>query len=100
MHRDLQIRNLRSSKGSAATPALLALLITIMVVATVYVFAANLFPAPPSITAIGDMIDRQYDMTLWVTGIVFILSQLGLAYAIFRFRDRGQKPPSPAATTL
>jgi cytochrome c oxidase subunit II len=90
MHRDLRIRDLRS-KGSAATPALLALLITIMVVATVYVFAANLYPAPPAITAIGEMIDRQYDMTLWVTGIVFILSQLGLAYAIFRFRDRGQK---------
>ena len=49
-----------------------------MVVATVYVFAANLYPAPPAITAIGEMIDRQYDMTLWVTGIVFILSQLGL----------------------
>src|ERR1700690_1350233 len=90
MHRDLRIRDLRT-KGSAATPALLALLITIMVVATVYVFAANLYPAPPAITAIGEMIDRQYDMTLWVTGIVFILSQLGLAYAIFRFRDRGQK---------
>ncbi len=26
-----------------------------------------------------------------VTGTVFILSQLGLAYAIFRFRDRGQR---------
>lgn len=83
-------RDLRN-KGSAATAAILALLITIMVVATVYVFAANLYPAPPAITEIGKMIDRQYDMTLWVTGIVFVLSQLGLAYAIFRFRDRGQK---------
>ncbi len=83
-------RDLRN-KGSAATAAILALLITIMVVATVYVFAANLYPAPPAITEIGKAIDRQYDMTLWVTGVVFILSQLGLAYAIFRFRDRGQR---------
>jgi cytochrome c oxidase subunit II len=85
MHRDLR------SKGSAVTPAILALLIATMVCITVYVFAANLYPAPPPITAIGQMIDRQYDMTLYVTGLVFILSQLGLAYAIFRFRDRGQK---------
>ena len=91
-------RDLRN-KGSAATAAILALLITIMVVATVYVFAANLYPAPPAITEIGKAIDRQYDMTLYVTGIVFILSQLGLAYAIFRYRDRGQRARSRAAIT-
>jgi len=93
MHRDLR-RSTASRlhvRGSAVTPAILALLIIIMVAVTVYVFAANLYPAPPPITAIGQMIDRQYDMTLFVTGLVFILSQLGLAYAIFRFRDRGQK---------
>jgi len=81
----------RSNKGSAATAAILALLIAVMVCVTVYVFAANLYPAPPPITAIGEKIDHQYDMTLYVTGLVFILSQLGLAYAIVRFRDRGQK---------
>lgn len=83
-------RRFRSS-GSAATPAVLALLLVTMVAVTVYVFAAKLFPAPPSITDIGNMVDRQYDTTLYVTGFVFILSQLGLAYAIFRFRDHGQK---------
>ena len=36
-------------------------------------------------------IDHQYDLTLAVTGTVFILSQLGLAFAIFKFRDHGQK---------
>ncbi len=39
----------------------------------------------------GQAIDHQYDMTLAVVSTVFILSQLGLAFAIFRFRDRGQK---------
>lgn len=77
--------------GSAATPALLALFITIMVVATVYVFVAKLWAPPAPITAVGVDIDHQYMLTLYVTGVVFILSQLGLAYAIFRFRDRGQK---------
>jgi cytochrome c oxidase subunit 2 len=40
---------------------------------------------------VGQAIDHQYDMTLAVVATVFILSQLGLAFAIFRFRDRGQK---------
>ena len=85
MHRRL------SSRGSAATPAILALLIVTLVVVTVYIFVANLWPAPPPITAIGELVDRQYNLTLYVTGVVFVLSQLGLAYAIFRFRDQDQR---------
>lgn len=85
----MQKRN--GSKGSAVTAGLLALLIVIMVVVTVYVFVANLYPAPPPITANGELIDRQYNLTLYMTAVVFILSQLGLAYAIFRFRDHGQR---------
>jgi cytochrome c oxidase subunit II len=87
----MQMQNRAGNKGSAATAGLLSLLIAIMVAATVYVFAANLYPAPPPITANGVLIDRQYDLTLYMTAVVFILSQLGLAYAIFRFRDRGQR---------
>jgi cytochrome c oxidase subunit 2 len=78
-------------RGSAVAPAVLALLIVIMVVITVYVFVAKLWAPPAPITAVGVDIDHQYMLTLYVTGVVFILSQLGLAYAIFRFRDRGQK---------
>ena len=81
----------RRESGSAATPALLALLLVILVVVTVYVFAANLYPPPAPINSIGAAVDHQYDLTLYVTGAVFILSQLGLAYAVFRFRDRGQR---------
>ena len=32
----------------------------------------------------------QYGRTLWVTGAIFILAQLALAYAVLRFRDRGR----------
>lgn len=87
----MQMQNRAGNKGSAATAGLLSLLIAIMVAATVYVFAANLYPAPPPITSNGVLIDRQYDLTLYMTAVVFILSQLGLAYAIFRFRDHGQR---------
>jgi cytochrome c oxidase subunit II len=83
----------KRNSGSAAASALLALLIVIMVVVTVYVFVTRppWSVPPPPITAVGVDIDHQYDLTLYVAGTVFILSQLGLAYAIFRFRDRGQK---------
>jgi len=85
------MQNRAGNKGSAVTAGILALLIVIMVAATVYVFAANLYPAPPAITDNGKLIDHQYDLTLYMTAVVFILSQLGLAYAIFRFRDRGHR---------
>ena len=81
----------KRERGSALTPAILALLLVILVGVTIYVFAADLYPAPAPINSVGKAVDHQYDLTLYVTGAVFILSQLGLAYAIFRFRDRGKR---------
>src|ERR1700693_3467116 len=86
----MPLRNRNSESGSAATAGLLSLLIVILVAVTVYVFATNLYPPPPTITEVGKAVDHQSFLTLCVTGTVFILSQLGLAYAIWRFRDRGQ----------
>jgi cytochrome c oxidase subunit II len=85
----MQMKN--GKQGSAATAAFFSLLLVILVAATVYVFAAKLYPAPPAITTVGQEIDQQYGRTLWVTGLVFVLSQLGLAWAIFRYRDQGQR---------
>lgn len=81
----------RRSRGSAAAAAILSLLLVILVVVTVYIFVADKFPAPPAITDVGHHIDHQYNLTLIVTGIVFVLSQLGLALFVFRYRDHGQK---------
>jgi len=81
----------RNSKGSAATPAILSLLIVLLVAITAYVFISGKFQAPPPITEVGKLVDQQYVLTLIVTSVVFILSQLGLAWVIFRYRDRGQK---------
>lgn len=87
------MRTRKSERGSAAAAALLALLQVILVAVTVYVFAANLpWNHPPGpITDVGRAVDEQYKMTLWVTAIVFVLSQLGIAYAVWRFRDHGQR---------
>jgi len=79
-------------KNAAAAPAIpLALLLLILVAVTAYLFAARVFPAPPPITAAGVLVDAQYNLTLRFMGAAFILAQVGLAYAAFRFRDRGQR---------
>jgi cytochrome c oxidase subunit 2 len=78
-------------KRDFGSAALLALLLVVFVVATAFVFAAHLFPAPPPITAEGVRVDHLYDLTLYVMGVAFILAQLGLACAVWRYRDRGQQ---------
>src|SRR5260370_34783378 len=85
------MRTVKSESGSAASAALLALLQVIMGVVTVYIFAQNLYSPPAPITEIGRAGDEQYSLTVLVTAVVFILSQLGLAYAVWRFRDHGQR---------
>jgi cytochrome c oxidase subunit II len=80
-----------AERGSAATAALLAMALVALVVVTVYIFVVGIWVPPASITSVGNEIDHQYHLTLLVTGTVFILSQLGLAWAVFRYRDRGQR---------
>ena len=65
-----------------------------MTVLTVYYFMAKVYWFPAPINDIGHEIDAQFMRTLLITGIVFVAAQLGLAYAIFKFRDRGQKAAS------
>ena len=84
------LRAVRKQAGSATPAAILALLLAVLVLTTVYIFAARLFLPPVAITAIGVQVDQQYLLTLYATGVVFVLAQLGLALAVFRFRDRGQ----------
>ncbi len=81
----------RRVRGSAAPALLLALVLILLVGATVYAFAARLLPAPPPITSTGAQVDLQYDRTLFATGVIFILAQIGLGYAALRYRDRGQR---------
>ena len=82
----MDINKPRSSRAAFLFPALQVLL----VITTVYVFLSDKFAPPAAITAAGAAIDHQYGMTLAVTALVFILSQLGLAFVVFRYRDHGQ----------
>ncbi len=79
--------------GSSTVGVSLAIFLVIFTLSTLYVFIEKpewaQFPAP--ITSFGREIDQQFHRTLIITGIVFVLSQLGLAWVVFRYRDRGQR---------
>jgi cytochrome c oxidase subunit 2 len=85
----MQRRN--SGTGSSTVAAILAVFLLIFTVSTLYVFVKKVWWFPAPITAFGREIDQQFDRTLVITGIVFVLSQLGLAWVVFRYRDRGQQ---------
>jgi cytochrome c oxidase subunit II len=86
-----EMRNLKNCKGSTAVAFIFALILVLLTAVTVYIFVAKTWWYPSPITAIGHEIDAQFMRTLWITGIVFIAAQLGLAWAIFRYRDRGHR---------
>ncbi|MDA2934513.1 cytochrome c oxidase subunit II [Acidobacteria bacterium AH-259-D05] len=67
---------------------LLAITIWIITIITVVLFAARVWWFPESASAHGTTLDTQFVNTLMVTGLVFILAQLGLGYLVFRYRER------------
>lgn len=77
--------------GSTTAAASLALFLLIFTLVTVYLFVVKQWWFPAPINELGRRIDAQFMNTLWITGIVFVASQLALAWAVFRYRDRGQR---------
>lgn len=56
-----------------------------------FLLAGNSWWFPPPINAHGQAYDQQFTITLAVTGVIFLVAQMALGYAIFRFRSRGQQ---------
>lgn len=81
----------RTERGSTSAAFAMALFLVLMTVVTVYIIWAKVWWFPPAITDLGHEIDAQFTRTFIITGIVFVMAQFGLALAVFRFRDRGQK---------
>ena len=81
----------QGEQGSTSVALALAIFLVLMTVITVYIFMAQVWWFPPPITNLGHEIDSQFMRTLLITGIVFVAAQFGLAIAVYRFRDRGQK---------
>ena len=81
----------KAETGSTAVAVIFAVFLVGFTFVTVYLFLAKVWWFPPAITELGSLIDAQFQRTLILTGVVFVLAQLGLAWIIFRYHDRGQK---------
>src|SRR5271169_4977783 len=62
------MQNRNRCAGSATAAMFLALVLLILVGSTVYIFAAKVWWFPTSITTLGGEIDRQFNLTLYITG--------------------------------
>lgn len=67
----------------------ISVVLTLITLISVGIFWSHHWWYPESISTFGPAIDRQFTFTFIVTGIVFVLAQLGLAYVVWRSRDRG-----------
>lgn len=79
------------STGSAAVAVSVAITLVLITVLTCYFFIKPIWWFPEAISADARDVDVQFMRTLWVTGITFVLSQLTLAWAVVRYRNRGQR---------
>lgn len=70
----------------------LAVTIWMLTLVVVILFAARIWWFPESAAAHGSALDSQFVLTFVVTGLVFVLAQIGLGWFILRYRQRpGQK---------
>jgi cytochrome c oxidase subunit 2 len=67
----------------------IALVVVFITILSGYFFWAHSWWFPVDISRHGAAIDQQFMVTLVITGIIFVLAQVGLAYAVWRYRDRG-----------
>jgi cytochrome c oxidase subunit 2 len=68
---------------------LLGLIVWFLTVVICYLFFGHYWLFPPPISQHGQAYDAQFNITLWVTGVIFFLAQVALGYAIIKFRDKG-----------
>jgi cytochrome c oxidase subunit 2 len=84
-------RHKKKSAGSTSVAFALALFLVVFTAITVYLFIAKPWWFPPAITDVGKLIDSQFSRTLVITGVVFVLAQIGLAWVVFRYRSTGER---------
>jgi cytochrome c oxidase subunit 2 len=67
----------------------LAVFIWVMTLESVWLFVGSGWWFPESISEHGPAYDRQFVITIIVVGVSFAAAQIGLGYAVWRFRDTG-----------
>jgi cytochrome c oxidase subunit 2 len=72
---------------------LLAALIAVITIVSTAIFIKHIWWLPPDISVHGAAIDHQLSETMLSSGLLFVVSQLVLAFFIWRFADRGDARP-------
>ena len=67
----------------------IAVVVALITLISTGIFLSHQWWLPHAISTIAPAIDRQFTLTFVITGIIFITAQLALAYAVWKFRDRG-----------
>jgi cytochrome c oxidase subunit 2 len=67
----------------------IALVLALITVVSVYIFWAHVWWMPVNISTHGGAVDNQFNLTLIICGVIFVLAQLGLAYFVWKYRERG-----------
>lgn len=70
----------------------LAVVIWILTLGSVVLFTTKKWWFPTAISAHAPALDRQFLITITVVGIAFTAAQIGLGYAIWKFRDESSRP--------
>lgn len=70
----------------------LAVVIWILTLGSVALFTTKKWWFPTAISAHAPALDRQFLITITVVGIAFTAAQIGLGYAIWKFRDESSRP--------
>lgn len=90
----------QGKRGTGPAALAMAIFLVLMTAVTVYLFAAKIWWLPQAITKPGHQIDLQFARTFLVTGIAFVGAQLGLAWVVIRYRDRGRKAVFSRGNTI
>lgn len=67
---------------------ILAATIWLITIVTAVAFAGRYWWFPPSAASHGEVLDGQFNVTLIVTGVVFVVAQLALGYLVLRYKAR------------
>jgi len=69
----------------------LAVIIWILTLGSVALFVSKKWWFPPAISEHAPALDRQFMLTIVIVGIAFTAAQLGLGWAVWKFRDTADK---------
>ncbi len=72
--------------------ALMALIWLITLVST-YFFVAKTWWLPVGASAVTGFIDKQFDLTFVIMGVVFLAAQLGLGYIVWKYKEGPSASP-------